>query len=256
MGVAMRASLLACILLLLGWTAQAAPVDAALQKELLAAYDTFNATIAKGQYDKAIAQRTAASQKLFKQQLKTAQDRKAFIDMTRAMTPDRLDVVHGRLSQDGGKATLVTVANKVVPAGLKDKNAPPAGTVITSELTLGFVKEGGQWKYDSQTLGPDPARIRKCDDVTFEPIEAYDENSNLSAGGPVVRLGFAADHTLVVFRAMDEENCAFLPDKDTLAKGGFDVGLLEPYVVVSLAGLKHKTSKQKIWVEQLEILDE
>lgn len=249
----MRILLLCCILLLGGLPAFAAPVDPALQKELLALYDSFNATLAKGQYDAAVAQRPAATQKMFKEQLKTAQDRKAFVDMTKMMTPDKLDVMHSSLSSDGNKAVLVTVANKVVPAGLKDKNAPPAGTVMTSELTLEFVKEGGKWKYDSQTFGMDPSKIKPCTDTKFEPIEAYDENSNMSAGGPIARVDLKGDHTLVVFRVLDEENCAFLPDKDTLAKSGFDVTLLQPYTVISLEGLKHKTSKQKIWVEQLDI---
>lgn len=252
----MRVLLLSCILLLLGWTAQAAPVDPALQKELLAIYDEFNVTLAKGQYDKAVAQRSAAAQKSFKDQLKTAQDRKAFMDMSKMMTPDKIDVVHSKLSKDGNKASLITTANKVVPAGLKDKNAPPAGTVMTSSLTLDFVKEAGKWKYDSQTFGADPAAIKPCTDVKFEPIEAYDDGSSTSAGGPIARVDFKGDHTLVVFRVLDEENCAFLPDKDTLTKGGFDVGLLQPYAIISLEGFRHKTSKQKIWVDQLDIIED
>lgn len=252
----MRLTLLSFLLLLLGWTVQAAPVDPALQKELLAVYDEFNATLAKGQYDKAVAQRSAASQKTFRDQLKTAQDRKAFMEMSKLMTPDRIEVVHSKLSKDGNKASLITTANKIVPAGLKDKNAPPAGTVITSSLTLEFVKEAGKWKYESQTFGPDPARIRRCEDVKFEPIEAYDDGSSTSAGGPIVRVDLKGDHTLVVFKVLDEENCAFLPDKDTLAKGGFDVSQLQPYTIISLEGFRHKTSKQKIWVDQLEIIEE
>lgn len=251
----MRKLLLSC-LMLLAWPAIAAPVDADLQKQLLAIYEEFNATIAKGQYDKAVAQRSAASQKMFKEQLKTAQDRKAFMEMNKMMTPDRLEVAHSKLSKDGNKASLITSANKAVPAGLKDKNAPPAGTVMTSELTLEFVKEGGKWKYDSQTFGMDPTKVTRCEDTKFEPIEAYNENSNMSAGGPITRVDFKGDHTLVVFKVLDEENCAFLPDKDTLSKGGFDTSLLTPYTVISLEGLKHKTSKQKIWVEQLDILEE
>lgn len=252
----MRAILLSCILVLLGWAAQAAPIDAALQRELLALYDEFNATLAKGQYDKAVAQRSAASQKTFKDQLKTAQDRKAFMEMSKLMTPDTLEVVHGKLSKDGSKASLITTAKKKVPAGLKDANAPPAGTVMTSSLTLDFVKEAGKWKYESQSFGPDPASIKRCEDMKFEPIEAYDDGANTSAGGPIAGVEFKGDHTLVVFNVLDEENCAFLPDKDTLTKGGFDVSLLQPYTIISLEGFRHKASKQKIWVDQLEIVEE
>jgi hypothetical protein len=252
----MRVFLLSCVLLLAGWTAQAAPVDPALQKELLAVYDEFNATLAKGQFEKAVAQRSAAAQKSIKDQLKTAQDRKAFTEMSKLMTPDTKEVVHSKLSKDGNKASLITTARTKVPAGLKDKSAPPAGTVITSSLTLDFVKEAGKWKYDGQTFGGDPSAIKPCTDVKFEPLEAYDDGSNTSAGGPIARVDFKGDHTLVVFRVLGEENCAFLPDKDSLAKSGFDVNQLQPYAIISLEGFRHKTSTQKIWVDQLEILEE
>jgi hypothetical protein len=248
--------LLLCCILLFGGQALAAPVDPALQKQLLAIYDEFNATIAKGDYQKAVAQRSSASQKLFREQLKTAQDRKAFMEMSKAVTPDSVQVVHSKLSKDGNKAALITHASMVVPGGLKDKSAPPAGTVLSSELTIEFVKEGGKWKYESQTLGMDPAATKRCEDVKFEPIEAYDDSASTSAGGPVVRVEFKSDHTLVIFRVLDEENCAFLPNRETLTKGGFDVALLQPYAVISMEGMRHKTSKQKIWVEQIDILEE
>jgi hypothetical protein len=253
--VGMRALLLCC-LMLIGWPVFAAPVDPALQKQLLAIYDEFNATVAKGDYQKAVVQRSAASQKVFREQLKTAQDRKAFMEMNKAVTPDQLTVVHSKMSRDGTRAALIARAGKTVPAGLKDKSAPPAGTVITSELTIAFVKEGGKWKYESQTLGMDPAAMQRCEDTRFEPISAYDDTVGTSAGGPIVRVEFKPDHTLVILRVLDEENCAFLPSKETLTKGGFDTGLLQPYTVISLGGLRHKTSKQKLWVEQLDVLEE
>jgi len=251
----MRALILCCIVLLFGLPASAAPVDPALQKELLAIYDQFNAMIAKGQFDQAVAQRSAAAQKMFKEQLKTAENRKEFTEMNKFITPDEMKVVHSKLSKDGNQAALIAHASKVVPKGLKGAGAPPAGTVLTSEMTLEFVKEGGKWRYDSQTLGLDPTKLTPCQDTKFEPIEAYDDSASTSAGGPIARVEFKPDHTLVVFRVLDEENCAFLPSKETLSKNGFDVGLLQPYTVISLEGLRHKTSKQKIWVEQLDIID-
>jgi hypothetical protein len=256
MRTAMRALVFGCLVLFGVAPALAAPVDPALQKQLLAIYDEFNATIAKGDYQKAVAQRSAASQKMFREQLKTAQDRKAFMEMNKAVTPDSLTVVHSKMSKDGTKAALITHAGKIVPAGMKDKSAPPAGTVMTSELTIAFVKEGGKWKYESQTLGMDPSSMQRCEDTKFEPITAYDDTVGTSAGGPIVRVEFNPDHTLVIIRVLDEENCAFLPSKETLTKGGFDTALLQPYTVISLDGLRHKTSKQKLWVEQLDILEE
>jgi hypothetical protein len=46
------------------------------------------------------------------------------------------------------------------------------------------------------------------------------------------------------------------PPKDLLVKGGLDVTLLQPYTVISLEGVRHKTKAQKIWVEQLDIMEE
>jgi len=251
-----RALLLSVFLALVGGGALAAPVDPALQKELLAVYDAFNATMAAGQYDKAVAQRPAEARAQFKNQLKTAQDRNAFMEMSKLMTPDSVEITYSRLSADGSKALLVGAAAKIVPQGLKDPSAPPPGTVITSELTMEFVREEGKWKYLSQSFGIDPARIKPCRETGFEPIEAYDTGSSLSAGGPIMRVDFRPDHTLVVFRALEEENCAFLPAREVLTKGGFDVGLLQPYAVVTIEGFRHKSSAQKIWVDQLDVSED
>lgn len=252
----MRALLLSLTMLLVAGATLAAPVDPALQKELLAVYDAFNDTVAKGQYDRAVAQRPAEARAQFKRQLKTAEDRKAFMEMSTLMTPDSIDITYSRLSSDGNKAVLVGTAAKIVPKGLKDPAAPPPGTVIASELTLQFVRENGKWKYLSQSFGMDPARIKVCKDTAFEPIGAYDTANSLSAGGPIVRVDFKADHTLLVFRALDEENCAFLPSREVLTKGGFDVGLLQPYAIVSIEGFRHKSSGQKIWVDQLDVSED
>ena len=253
----MRALVLSCLLLLTSaFPGRASPVDAALQKELLAVYDAFNSVLAAGDYDRAVAQRPAAVQEIFKDQLRTEEDRKAFTQMMGLMTPDALEVAHGRLSADGNRATLFTNASKTVPEGLNDPSAPPPGTVVFSELTLTFVREGGVWKFENQTFGPDPATIVTCSDARFEPIEAYDDGSSLSAGGPIARVEFNADHTLIVIRVVDEENCVFLPNRETLANFGFNADLLQPYAIVSIEGLRHKTDKQKIWAESLDVLND
>lgn len=250
--------ILACafVFLLLALPATAAPVDPALQKQLLAVYDAFNDAIAGGQHDAAVAQRPAGARSQFRNQIKTAEDRKAFMAMTAMMTPDDIEILHSRLSDGGDRAMLVGVARKAVPPGLKDPAAPPAGTVMANELTLTFVREGGTWKYASQTFGLDPARIKRCPDRNFEPVEAYDRERAVSVGGPIVEMAFNPGHTLLIVRVHDEESCAFLPDRETLAKGGFDPALLQPYVVVALQGFPHRADRPKIWVDQLEILEE
>lgn len=247
------AVIVACLLAL---PAAAAPPDPALQKQLLGIFDDYNAAIARGDVDKALPLRSKEAQNNLTDAMKAPQDKAEFLEMSKFMVPDSLEVVHGSLSKDGGKVTLRTVASKKVPPGMKGEGLPPAGTVVRSELTLDFVKESGTWKYDNQIFGMDPDKIKACTDDKFEPIAAYDESSSLSMGGPITRVAFNAEYTLVVVRVVDEETCTFLPDKATLAKAGFDPGHLVPYAIVSIEGFKHKTSPQKVWVDSIDVQDE
>ena len=146
--------------------------------------------------------------------------------------------------------------SRTVPPGTKIPGGPPPGTVMRSELTLDFVKEKGGWKYDNQTFGMDPDHILACTSESFEPIEAYDEDKNTSLGGPIVRVAFNADHTLVVVRVLDEETCAFMPDRATLEKAGLNSSMLVPYAIVEIDGLPHRTNKQKVWVDHVRVTAE
>jgi hypothetical protein len=244
------------LLLAAALPARAEPLDPALQKQLLELYDRYNQAIAAGKIDDAIKTRSAALQKQMKSELKTAKSRKEFLGFAKDMTPDTIEVRRATLSPNGTHATIKVLASKTVPEGLKNPDAPPPGTTMRSEVTLDFVKEKGGWKYDNQTFGMDPDKIVACPDVRFEPIEAYDQDRDTSMGGPIVRVDFNADHTLVVVRVVDEETCAFLPDRATLEKAKFDVAKLVPDAIVEIEGFPHKTDKQKVWVDQLKMHDE
>ena len=54
-----------------------------------------------------------------------------------------------------------------MPAGLKDKSAPPVGTVITSELTIAFVKEGGK---GSGPRFPQARKLKSLESKAFDTM--------------------------------------------------------------------------------------
>src|SRR6185312_2620240 len=142
---------------------------------------------------------------------------------------------------------------KTVPADQKIPGGPPPGTTMRSGLTLTFVKQGGAWKFDDQTFGMDPAKITPCKNDRNEPADAYDQNRTVSMGGPIARVDFQPDHTLIVVRVMDEENCAFLAARDELQKHGLDPANLVPYAIVEIEGSPHRSDKQKVLVDSLTV---
>jgi hypothetical protein len=172
------------------------------------------------------------------------------------MMPDNVSVVHSFIDPPGTHARLVTLATKAVPKGKLPPGAPPPGSIMRGGLTLGFVKEGGGWKFDQQIFGGDPTEVLACKDETASPPADYADGSDVSAGGPVIRVEFKPDYTLVVFSVVGEANCAFLPAREVLAKKGLNPELLVPYAIVSMEGTRHKTDPQKILVDKLDVTPE
>jgi hypothetical protein len=166
--------------------------------------------------------------------------------------PDTIEVKHGSLSADGKSAAILIVATKKVPAKVP-KGGPPPGSIMAMEMTLNFVSEGGQWKLGETVFGMDPAKIVPCKNPAFEPIDAYDDDKNVELGGPIVRVDFQPDYTLVVVRVVDEENCAYMPNREAIVKAGLNVDLLVPYAIAEISGLPHKTDPQKVWVDHITV---
>jgi hypothetical protein len=249
----------ACVtlLLLLGNAAQAGTaLDPALQQQLLDIFDRYNQAIAAGKVEEAMKLRSADSAALMRKDLAGQKQRKEFLAFAKETIPDKLDVQRARLLANGTKASILTIASKTFKAGSKLPGAPPPGTVMRSELTLDFIKEAKGWTYDSQTFGMDPDKIKACPDEKFEPVEAYDQDKDVSLGGPLTRVVFKDDHTLLVLRVLDEENCAFLPSRDKLEKEGFNPDLLEKFAIVEIEAFPHKSDKQKVWVDNLRVVPE
>jgi hypothetical protein len=249
--------ILAALLSLAAWPALAAPLDAALQQQLLALFDSYNKAIAAGKLPDALALRSAEVHKEAEKELKTAKGKSEMLAMAKMMAPDSLEVLHATINAAGDKAHIMTRASKTIPKDQKMAGAPPPGSVVHSGLTLDFVKEGGAWKFDNQIFGHDPSKTVACKSYTNEPDSAYNENSTTTMGGPIVRVDFQPTYTLIVILVVDEENCAFMrSSKDDLMKHGLDPEKLVPYAIVEIEASPHKTDKQKFLVDSLKVTPE
>jgi hypothetical protein len=236
----------------------AAPLDPALQQQLLDIYDGYNKALLAGKVADAMKLRSATVRAEAQKEMPTEAARQRFLAMAKTMVPDSLQVVHGTTNAAGSKANIITVATKTMPKNMKQSPGGPApGSTQRAEVTLSFVKEGTAWKLDDQIFGMDPGTIKACKDEKFEPASAYDANRTVSLGGPIVRVDFQSDHTLIVVRVTDEQNCAFVPDnKEGLLKKGLAPDKLVPYAIVEIEGSPHKTDKQKVLVDSLTVRDE
>jgi len=234
----------------------AKPLDTALQQQLLGIYDSYNRAITAGKLSDALALRSDSTRAEMQKELKTAKDRQSFIAMSRAMVPDTVEVRHASINAAGDHAHLLLLIAKTFPPGKAIPGAPPPGSTQHGEVTLNFVKQGTGWAFDDQVFGGDPTAIVRCKDERSEPAAAYDTDKTVSMGGPIVRVDFQPDYTLVVVRVMDEENCAFLPARDELLKHGLDPAKLVPYAIVEIGGSPHRSDKQKVLVDSLTVQPE
>lgn len=248
--------ILAAMLCIGARLAVAAPLDLALQQELLALYDRYNKAIAAGKLQDALALRTDEVRVRAKKELKTAKQQRDMLEMAKGMVPESLQVLHATINRAGDKAEIMTVASATVPKGRQIPGGPAPGTVLRSGLTLDFVKQGGGWRFDNQTFGPDPSKLTACKDTRNEPAAAYDTGKDVSVGGPIVRVEFQPDYTMIVLRVLDEENCAFLPSREVLARHGLPPEQLVPYAIVEIDGSPHRTDKQKVLVDKINVRPE
>jgi hypothetical protein len=254
-GAAMVAAV-AALSLPLG-AARAAPLDAELQSRLVALYDGWNAAVTADKWSDAVALRSAAQRKVLREAMA---DKKEFADdatMLKFMVPDKVEVLHTAIAKDGTHATLIVRIAKTIPADLKlPEGGPKPGSVQQSEVTLSFAREGKDWKFDEMTFGIDPAEIKACRDETTETLASYNADTAENSGGQIRRVEFKPDHTLIVYRVLDEEDCAILPPREKLAAGGVDLSAMVPYAVIEFDGHPHKSDKQRIWADSFKIQPE
>lgn len=252
----MRSWLLAVALLLAAaLPTTAKPLDPSLQQQLMDLFASYNQAVLAGNIPAALATRSPETRTEMQKELATPKQKQDFLQFSKLMVPDKVDVRHATLNAAGDQATILTVVSKTFAKDAKlPPNGPKPGSTVNSELMLHFVKSGAAWTFDDQMWGPDPAKIVVCKDDTVEPASAYNTGKQVSLGGPISRVDIQPDHTLVVVRVVDEETCAFLPGKDGLAKMGVDASQLVPYAIVSIDGAPHKTKKDKVLAQKLEVL--
>ena len=233
-------------------------MDPTLQQQLLGVYDAYNKDLLAGKVADAVKLRSAEARASAAKEMPTEAARQRFLAMAKTMVPDTVQPLHASINAAGDKASIITLGSKAIPKGAKlPPGAPPPGTVMHSELTLTYVKESDGWKLDDQMFGPDPADIKKCRNDRFDGEAAFDGKKTTSMGGPIARVDFSPDYTLIVIRIVDEENCVFLREKkDGLQQHGLDPAKLVPYAVVEIEGHPHKTDKQKVLADSVTVHDE
>ena len=234
-------------------SAEAAPLDPALQGELLKVYEAFNAAVKKGDFKAAMATRDQESRKSIEKQVKSDKQRKDFIDQNRMMLPTKVEVQDGWRSEGGGEAEIEIVATLVAPKHVRGKNGVPADGIVQQPVSLEFKQEGGAWKYVAPTFKMAPSQVAKCDENQPETEKAFDDQSNLSVGGLIKRVKFADSYTAIVVDVVGEENCLYLPDKAFLQKAGLNTDLLVARALVEGEGYKHRSDKQKAWLTGLKV---
>jgi hypothetical protein len=247
----------ALLLSSIGAQSYATPPDASLQQELLDLYGRYGKLIAAGKFADAAQLRTAKPRaEMLALGKKPKREQTEMLAMAKLMTPDDVTPVHASRSADGKTVTIQTIASKTWPAGLKFPDAPKPGTVTHGEVTLAFEREGQAWKLQDQMFGPDPASIKVCHDEAAETEAAYNRTGNSSIGGLIRRVEFKPDHTLVVIRIVDEENCLILPSRDKLAQRDFHADKLAAWALIEADGAPHRSDKQRFWADKWTITDE
>ena len=221
--------------------ARARPLDPALQQQLLALYHRYNAAIAEGKLDDALALRSAPVRTALTAQFKTPKDRQDYLDSAKDMVPDRLEVRHASENDAGDKALVIAWADKKLSFGQ-----------VQAELDMSFVRESGVWRLGDLVSGPGPSDIKHCD-TAYQPISAYDTSHGVSLQGRIERVEFQPDHTLVVVLAGNTETCAFLPDRAALQQHGMDPSILQPFRVADISGVAQRNDAQKVMVNNITV---
>jgi len=239
----MRRTLLSfAALLLLAAPAVAAPMAPPQQQQLLGLFNRYNRAIAAGNLDQALALRTAQARTALEQSFKTPNDRAEFLNASREMVPDRVEMMHASINNPGDKALLILLASKAV-----------SGRQEQEEFDLAFVKEGGMWKLGPVAEAPAPDEIKRCPDQSNQPVSAWQGGNAVTFAGRIERAEFLPSHTLVLVVTGDTEVCAFLPNRATLQQHGLDPAIIQPWRIADISGVAEKSDPQKVIVNSITV---
>jgi hypothetical protein len=204
-------------------------------------YDKYVAAVRKGSFGEVSA---LFSQEM-KKELDSKEDQERFMTFAKFMAPASYEPQFLTLLDGGQKAELQVVATLNVPEDIqKERNLPPTQRL---ELTLNFVKEGGQWKWDMPTIHGDPDKRARPKDLKMGSRSEYKEGSNMEMGGQILRLEKQASGTVYVIRVLDEEIAVFIPA--AIVSGEF-----VPGSVLQVHGAENKSDKLKFWADEAALL--
>ena len=203
-------------------------------------YDSYVAAIKKGKYRDVAAFFTQG----LKKELSDPDDQQRFMTMAKFMVPAHYETLFLTLIDGGQKAELEVIITTNVPEDIqKERNLPPTERL---ELTLNFVKEGGQWKWDTPTILGNPDKRARPKDLKMGSRSDYKEGSNMQMGGQILRLEKQAAGTVYVIRVLDEEIAVFIPAAKVSSE-------FVPGGVLQLHGAEHSSDKLKFWADEASL---
>ncbi|MGH6882025.1 MAG: hypothetical protein ACREFM_14015, partial [Hypericibacter sp.] len=212
--------------------AEAADVQTILTQRLQGYYDAQKA----GDIDKALGFFAKEQQKLFRGEIGDDPDkRKMASDWMQKTAPKSFTVQKVTEDKAAHTASLYTV-NEM----LDDE-----GKLAHVEMQTDFVKEGSVWAITGTIFGMNLDAIKRANNDDPEPADAYDDSTSLNIGGPIRRVAFEKDYTLIVIRVLDEEHDLFLPPKAKLKAMGIDPAKLTEGTIVSGDGATSRNDEFK-----------
>jgi len=96
-------------------------------------------------------------------------------------------------------------------------------------------------------------QLQPCKVDDAEPRSSYDTDHTVGITGPITRVEFKPDYTLVGIASVDnQEVCAILPPRSELERLQVDVAALKPEASITLVAFRHRTDMQRIMAYSLQ----
>jgi hypothetical protein len=222
--------------------AEADDVQTILTQRLQGYYDAQRA----GDLDKALTFFGKEQRKLYADEIGNDPDkRKQAADWMQKTAPKSFTVQNLTEDKTAGTVSVHSV-NEMLDDG---------GALAHVEMQTDFAKEDGAWVITGVVYGMNLDAIKRAANDDPEPADAYDTDSSLNIGGPIRRVAFEKDYTLIVIRVLDEEHDLFLPPKAKLKAMGVDPAKLTEGAIVSGNGSTSRNDEFKHRIDELEIME-